>query len=176
MMNEFLSTLFASPERSSPEEIDTQHKKVSAQSLVLTLIDCFPEPAMILDKHRQIVLANDKLEHLLGQPRRSLIGMRWGEAVGCIHATECSAGCGTTHFCRYCGAVNAIVNSQHTAQPHVEECSIQCAVDYRTAALDLRVWATPLVVGEEPFTVFAIVTRRTRSAAMCSNGCFSMTS
>ena len=151
------STLFAPAERSSPDEIEAQHEKVWGQSLVRTLIDSFPEPAMVLNKHRQIVLANDKLaQRLLGGSRDSLIGMRPGEAVGCIHATERAAGCGTTDFCRYCGAVNAIVNSQHTAQQQVEECRIQCVLDGRAAAMDLRVWATPLLIGDEPFTVFAI--------------------
>lgn len=156
MINESLSKLSAPAERSSLDEFQAQHEKLSGQSLVRTLIDCFPEPAMILNKHHQIVLANDKLACLLARPRDSLIGMRWGEAVGCLHATERTTGCGTTDFCLYCGAFNAIVNSQHAAQPQAEECRIQRALDERTVALDLRVWATPLVVGDELFTVFAI--------------------
>jgi hypothetical protein len=59
-------------------------------------------------------------------------------------------------FCRYCGAVNAIVKSQHATQQQVEECRIQCVLDGRAAAMDLRVWATPLLIGAEPFTVLAI--------------------
>lgn len=156
MIDESLSTLFAPAERSSPDELGAQQGKVSAQTFVRVLMDCFPEPAMVLNKNRQIVLANDKLAHLLGRSRDSLIGMRPGEALGCIHATERLAGCGTTRFCRYCGAVNAVVNSQHAVQAQVEECRIQCGLDGRTTALDLLVWATPLVVGGEPFTVFAI--------------------
>lgn len=76
MINESLSTLFVPAERSSPVEFEAQHEKLSGQSLVRTLIDCFPEPAMILNKHNQIVLANDKLAGLLERPRDSLIGMR----------------------------------------------------------------------------------------------------
>jgi PAS domain-containing protein len=156
MINEQLATLFAPAERATPEEIEAQHEKVSSQLLLRALMDCFPEPAMILNRQRQIVLANDKLAHLLGRPRDSLIGLRPGEAVGCIHATERAGGCGTTSSCRYCGAVKAILNSQRSAQPEVEECRIQCVFEGRAAALDLRVWATPLVVDDESFTVFAI--------------------
>jgi signal transduction histidine kinase len=149
-------TLFAPAEYSSPEESAAQHGTVAAHLLVVTLLDCFPESAMVLNKNRQIVLANDKLASLLGRSCESLIGMRPGEAIGCANASERSTGCGTTQFCRYCGAVNAILNSQSSAKPQVEECRIQCASGGQAAALDLRVWATPLVVGDEQFTVFAL--------------------
>jgi signal transduction histidine kinase len=119
-------------------------------------MDSFPESAVILNKQRQILFANDKLAALLGCRRESLIGLRHGEALDCIHAADHPGGCGTTRFCRYCGAVNAVVNSQRSAAPDVQECRIQRHVDDGTAALDLRVWATPVTVDGESFTVFAV--------------------
>jgi hypothetical protein len=124
--------------------------------MVNALLDCFPEPAMILNRQRQIVLANDKLAVLLNRPRESLLGLRSGEALDCIHATDEPAGCGTTRFCQNCGAANALLNRQDSGVPDVQECRIQRAVDGRTVALDLRAWASPLIVAGESFTVLAL--------------------
>jgi hypothetical protein len=134
----------------------TQCHKLAGNRLIGALLDSFPEPAMILNRERQIVLANDKLAAVLNRPVESLLGLRPGEALDCIHSKERLAGCGTTHFCQFCGTARAVVNSQRLGEPGVEECRIQRVVEGRIAALDLRVWATPLVVDGESFTVLAI--------------------
>lgn len=155
-MNALLTTLFAPAERVEPGAIQIQHQALAADPVIKAVLDCFPEPAMILNQQRQIVFANDKLAILLSRPRASLLGLRPGEALDCVHAPCEPAGCGTTVFCRTCGAVNAIVNSQSSSAPDVQECRVQRAVDGRIVALDLRVWATPLTVAGESFTVVAI--------------------
>jgi signal transduction histidine kinase len=151
-----LPTLFAPAERADPRQMLAQREKLAADPVVNALLDCFPEPAMILNRQRQIVLANDKLAVMLNQPRESLLGLRPGKALACVHANDDPSGCGTTRFCRSCGAVNALLNTQDSAAPDVQECRIQRAADGRTMALDLRVWASPLAVAGESFTVFAL--------------------
>ena len=149
-------TRYAPAERATAEDTDAQHQKVAKNPLVGALLDSFPESAVILNQQRQILFANDKLAALLERPRESLIGLRHGEAMDCIHATDQPGGCGTTRFCRYCGAVNAILNSQRSAAPDVQECRIQRRTHGGTSAVDLRVWATPVTVDGESFTVFAL--------------------
>jgi hypothetical protein len=157
MIKSALSTLFAPAERVRSDEVRSQCEKLAGNRLIGTLLDSFPEPAMILNRERQIVLANDKLAAVLNRPAESLLGLRPGQALDCVHSKEGPAGCGTTHSsCQFCGALRAFVDGQRTAQPDVEECRIQRTVGGATAALDLRVWATPLVVDGESFTVFAI--------------------
>jgi signal transduction histidine kinase len=151
-----LPTLFAPAERADPRQMLAQREKLTADPVVNALLDCFPEAAMILNQQRQIVLANDKLTVLLKQPRESLLGLRPGKALGCVHSSDDPSGCGTTRFCRSCGAVNALLNTQDSAAPDVQECRIQRAADGRTVALDLRVWASPLMVAGESFTLFAL--------------------
>jgi K+-sensing histidine kinase KdpD len=151
-----VATYFAPAERAAREETDARHRKLAANSLVAALLDSFPESAVILNQQRQILFANDKLATLLGRPRGSLIGLRHGEAIDCVHAAEQPGGCGTTRFCRYCGAVNAIMNTQRSAAPDIQECRIQRCAHGGTTALDLRVWTTPVTVDGESFTVFAL--------------------
>jgi signal transduction histidine kinase len=115
-----------------------------------------PESAVILNRHRQIVAANDKLAALLGRSREELIGLRPGEALNCIHSAEEPEGCGSTRFCQYCGAARAIVRNQNTGMAAVEECRILACKNDNILAFDFRTWATRLVVEGEEFTVFAV--------------------
>jgi signal transduction histidine kinase len=79
-----------------------------------------------------------------------------GEALGCAHAfapgDDPLGSCGTTEFCRECGAVRAVLQSLR-GQADVQECRILLADD---RALDLRVTARPLKEDGRPFVLFAL--------------------
>jgi nitrogen-specific signal transduction histidine kinase len=149
-------TEFASPQRSNVEILEAQSQILLAQPYLRQMLDCFPEPVLILNKNRQIVLANDKMATLLGKPTVSLIGLRPGEAVGCIYGSTAESGCGSTRFCRVCGAVRAILNCQNSHAPDIQDCSILCHGESGPFSLDLRVWTNPLEINGEMFSVFAV--------------------
>ncbi len=151
-----MTTHFAPAERAAPEDIQAQRRALLTHPLIGTLLESVHEPVMVLNSQRQIVLANEKLATLLNRSEENLVGLRPGEAVGCIHPKEVPGGCGTTRFCRYCGAVNAILNSQGRNQPDEQECRIDRMVDGERGALDLLARATPLRLDDQQFTVFAI--------------------
>ena len=58
-------TYFAPPERASVEEIAAQYKALCENPAIQLLLDSFPEPTMLLNRHRQLVQANNKLTELL---------------------------------------------------------------------------------------------------------------
>lgn len=150
------ATFFAPPGRARPGELAEQHLTLVSEPLIASLLDSFPEPVMVLNPDRQIVLANDKLSALLGRSAGELVGLRFGEAVDCVHQGEEPAGCGTTRFCRLCGAAKAIARCAAQGTKEVEECNLSRRHPEGVAALDLRVWATPMTIAGEPFTIFAI--------------------
>jgi len=149
-------TFFTPAELETPERLAAQNRLLATDPVVSIMLDSFPEPAVVLNRHRQIVLANDKVAARLQCSRESLIGQRTGEAFACIHANAETAPCGTTPFCQFCGGASAIVNSQASLQPDVKECRLLCSGEDGIRAVDLRIWATPLTLGGEPFTVFAV--------------------
>lgn len=153
MVSAKLPTSFAPAERLDADEIGQQHRQL--RPLLAELLDCLPDPVVILNQQRQIVLASRSFAQLLGLSAEELLGVRPGEALQCAHRHETPGGCGTSTFCRYCGAAQAIVESQRTAGARVEECRILRESSHEPAPLDLRVWATPLAAAG-PFTVFAI--------------------
>jgi hypothetical protein len=155
-MERLETSYFAPPERASMQKIDEQHRALASDPILAKLLDCFPEPAAVLNVERQIVYANDKLAHLIGCGRTQLLGLRPGEALACIHADEEPCGCGTSQFCRLCGAAQALMASQASRVQETEECRITCRRPEGLTARDLRVWSTPIEVQGETLTVFAI--------------------
>lgn len=156
MFNENNKTELASPQRTSAEMLAQQSSLLSSQPFLLQMMDCFPEPVVVMNQERQIVQANNKMATLLGKPRNQLVGLRMGEAVSCMYGSKSESGCGTSRFCQVCGAVRAILNCQETMSPDVQDCNILCQGAKGVYSLDLKVWANPLKVGDEQFTVFAV--------------------
>ncbi len=148
-----LTTQFASAERAPDSVIEEQSLHFSSNPLLQQLLDAVPDIFLILNAQRQIVFANQALlNYLRISPENFVNGLRLGEALHCAHATETAGGCGTTEFCRECGAVKAILTSL-SGQKSVQECRI---TQEDGTALDLEVHTTPIVLDNERFSVFAV--------------------
>lgn len=146
------STEFAPFGRRAMQDISRQSDALSKAPLLTRTLDAMPTLCMILNRERQIVFANRAFLRVLGVDDLSSVrGLRPGEALDCLHAFERHEGCGTTEFCRTCGAVRAILASQQGTE-NVQECRIIRKGD--ADVLDLRVWATPVTVGRETYTMF----------------------
>ncbi|MCG8472800.1 MAG: HAMP domain-containing histidine kinase [Desulfobacterales bacterium] len=81
------------------------------------------------------------------------MGMRPGEAMGCVKALSAPSGCGTTEFCSTCGAVRAILDGLG-GEASQKECEIALEGG---AILELQVWVTPTEREGEPFTIFTAI-------------------
>jgi signal transduction histidine kinase len=148
-----IPTEFAPAERAAIGEIQEQARLFLGFSLLCKILDAVPDIIMILNENRQVVFANKALLDLLGVQRLDFTGgLRPGEVLNCAHAFQSIGGCGTTEFCRTCGAVQAIICSLR-GEETVNECRI---TREDGAALDLRVWGTPLTVDDQQFSVLAL--------------------
>lgn len=145
-------TYFAPPERSMPDELDRQRKIFSENNLHSVLLNATADYLIVLNRNRQIVYANDAFNNLIGNASDGkFIGKRPGEALNCQNAFDNLAGCGTSEFCRTCGAIQAILSSLNGSED-VHECRI--LIKGSNEALDLRVWTKPLEINDESFSVF----------------------
>jgi signal transduction histidine kinase len=82
-----------------------------------------------------------------------VLGMRPGEAVHCVRATERPAGCGTSSACEYCGAVQAILECFATRKRSTRECRIVTTGAADGGALDFRVHASYMSVRSVDFAI-----------------------
>jgi len=139
-------------ERATPEEIRKAADFFEKQPLLRTFLDSTPTMVMVINDKRQIVFANRRVLKMLGCDKpESVCGLRPGEIFNCVHAHEAPAGCGTTEFCRTCGAVKAVLSSLINEQEVVEECRILRATN---DALELRVGTKTLTIDGQHFTIF----------------------
>lgn len=151
---EKLPTEYAPAERASREEILSQAQKFPQIPLLNSFISSIFDIVLVLNKERQIVLANENLCRFVGaSDPNSFLGLRPGEALRCIHAAESIGGCGTTEACRTCGEVNAILESQR-GKVSIQECRIMR--DNVFDPLDLKVYASPLRINGHQFTIYAV--------------------
>ena len=150
------TTYFAPAGRASSDALNDQNIAVMQAEFVATLLDSMPILTMILNEQRQIVAVNKLLMETFGiTDPATLIGLRPGEALGCIHYNQGPDGCGTAHNCSVCGAVSTILESLEGNGQATGECSVMLK-DNGGTALDLEATASPLNVADKHFTVFAL--------------------
>lgn len=155
-MSTSLESKFAPPERTPQDILLAQIDALKQHDELTRVLDAIPEYVMVLNKEREIVFANKSLlEYLQVGDNFLSNGFRPGEAVNCQHAFENEAGCGTTEFCKTCGAVISILNTQYDRMEDVQECRIMQKDNCN--ALDLRVKSTRLAIDGCDFTIFTIL-------------------
>jgi signal transduction histidine kinase len=149
-----LRTYFAPAERADPEELREALALVNENPLFRVIEDSVDGYLMILNNHRQVLAANWELLDCLGQQESGwIVGQRPGEAFICSHAKEGPGGCGTSKACASCGAVNSILDCHRIQKPATDECLITSERTEVGEAMEFRVRATPLHVGQHDFTI-----------------------
>ena len=149
-----ISTEFASASRAEKIDLDRDIHLISQTPYLCKHFDAIPSIVLILNKHRQIVFCNEFTVNALDlKERNSLYGLRVGEALKCIHAEESDHGCGTTAFCRECGAVNAMLSSLD-GKTEIEECRI--TPKGAANPFDFQVATRPYESGNERYIVFVV--------------------
>lgn len=150
-------TKFASPERSDPETIQKDYDNFYNDTMLSRVIATVPNIVLVLNKNRQAVFCNNKLLETLGlDDNRVVLGLRPGEIFNCIHSSLTESGCGTTEFCRTCGAVKAILETQKNGAHSRYECTMLTNQDNGLRALNIEVYTDELVLEDEKFTIFHI--------------------
>ena len=149
-------TCFAPAGRASGQVLLHESALVVGSELIRTLLDAMPDFLLVLNEQRQIVTVNQRLLAAFGvENPEQLLGLRPGEALGCVHVANGIDGCGTARNCSVCGAVLAILACQETGLPQQRECHLALGSN-GFQALDLDVLATPITLQGQRFTVLAL--------------------
>lgn len=145
-------TYFAPPERATEQELAHEMHVAAASPVISSILQCVGGLIVVLDRHRQIVALNDPLSELLGiSDIASAAGLRLGEAVKCIYAETMPAGCGTSQYCRTCGAVIAMVAGLETNEAAEQVCSLSIDGDDGAKDMVFRVRCQPVQVDQTDF-------------------------
>ncbi len=150
-------TNFAPANRASIEQLEADYTLLSSSEWISSFINTMPEVVAILNPERQIIFGNDELMKLLEiTDIKKLIGARPGEALKCVNSTVMEAGCGTCEKCRYCGAVNSILESQVKSQKISKDCRITTEENGIHEYLDLKVTTAPFKFQGNTYSILSI--------------------
>jgi signal transduction histidine kinase len=138
-------TFFAPAARANSEDLQKTIDAVSRSPIVDSIMRTFGGLIAILNEERQIVTLNYALLDSLGVPDAAeALGLRPGEAAGCVHAHDHPGGCGTSQYCSTCGAAIAIVASLRSGVPEDRECVLTIRRDDKTKDIDFAVRCAPI--------------------------------
>lgn len=164
-----MDTYFATPEKTNDKEIAAEIETVSKNPVISGLLHSISGLLAILDENRQIIAINDSFLKMLGidDPEQAL-GLRPGEALGCIHANEEPAGCGTTKFCSTCGAAVAIVSSIKQDIPFERLCALSANRGGINIDIVLLVKSQPIKIENRKFILLFIqdITKQEQRVAL----------
>ncbi len=153
-----MKTKFAPAEREDIKSIWKKYQKLRNDKYIYELLNALPYPAALLNKERQLIYGNN----VLGNGEASvtieqLLGQRPGEFMNCKFSTLEKGGCGTSEFCRVCGALLAVLESQEKGIKTSRECQITTEDEEGTEhALDVLVTATPVNWDADTYTIISI--------------------
>ncbi len=114
--------------------------------------------AIIANSERQILFAsNDFLSLIENTNNADVFGIRPGEVLQCINKDKNVNGCGTSSYCRQCGFVNTILESQKLQQKVSNDARITIKKNGHNESLDLRVTVSPLPIYDDVFYIITIL-------------------
>ncbi len=149
-----LATEYAPAERAGENSLRRQKKLFDGLPQFKQFADLIPDPVIALNGCRQIVFANSAAVKVVETNGfKEPYGLRPGEALCCEHAVTSRCGCGTTSFCRYCGAVNAILSSLQGVEA-TSECRI--TKDKTGEPFLFKVYTYPFTIGADAFSIFIL--------------------
>jgi K+-sensing histidine kinase KdpD len=152
-----MDTKYAPAERASNEKLLIEKKSIESIGQFSDLLNSLPYVAAILNEQRQIIFSNDVLlETLGGVTIDNILGKRPGEVLSCVNAHKENGGCGTSEYCRVCGAVQAVMESQLSQQKVMKECRITSLIKDEEVSADYMVSATPFHWSDQKFTILTL--------------------
>jgi len=151
-----METYYASPERNTAENIFSSYQFIKDQPNITILLDSLPTPILILDEYRQIVFFNKVIYNLLQIDINSALGKRPGELIDCVYSNEMKAGCGTSKNCRFCGAVNSILESQKKDSSVTKDCRITAHSKDVLISNEYSVTSSSIKISSKKFTLFTL--------------------
>ena len=150
-------TFFASPNRSSAQEIEKDHSDFVSHKSFIDILGAISGIVLVLNENRQIIYGNEDFVKALGLGSVSeVLGKRPGEALGCIHSGSMEAGCGTSEACAVCGAVNSIVESQNSSEKVIKEARLTTQSGEFQVSWDMMVSASPVSFDGKTFYVLSL--------------------
>jgi signal transduction histidine kinase len=143
---------FAPAKRSTPREIREDSDLVASHENFIEIFSSIPGIGAVINENRQIIHANPEFLAFLDlETEEPVLGKRPGEAMSCIHSEKEPFGCGTAEACNFCGAVDAILESQDSGLKSKKETRLSIQVNGKLKSLDFNISSTSITLNGKVF-------------------------
>lgn len=150
-------SFFAPAGRQEPQDLEKLSSFTLEDPIVATVLETVGTFVLVLNQNRQILAANrEVLDALRRDEQGPLLGMRPGEAFGCVSATTGPDGCGTSRNCHYCGAVMALLQAQERKEPCASECMMTILEDDKPVGAEFYIRAVPIKLKGQWLTIMVL--------------------
>ena len=144
----------ASLPRLGREEILQQQERLRGSFPLEAVFSRLDLIVLLLNRQRQIVERYPVNAFGKSTKLEEILGLRPGEALGCVHSASGPDGCGTGRACRLCGVVPAVEECFNEQIPVKRRCMLRTnGGDSRMEGAEYRVTAVPFPWEEEPFVL-----------------------
>ncbi|MFW5860511.1 MAG: sensor histidine kinase [Planctomycetota bacterium] len=149
---------FAPHPRAGSDTIRDVVARITGSPVVDGVLQVVNGVVAVLNESRQILAVNHHMLEMLGiEQVEALVGLRPGEAIGCVHAGDGPDGCGTTAYCRTCGAAMAMAVSLADDCPVELRCVATVWRGGRQRDLVLGVRAVPVRIAQTRLIVLCLI-------------------
>ncbi len=124
-------------------------------------LDGLAARVLVLDEDTRVITMNQQLADLIGVNRKSVVGLRGGEAFACVRS-RLPEGCGGTVHCRECGVRRTVEQVARTGQVHEQ---VSAYVDTDRGRVSLRISGRPGNRGTVQVTIEELGEPRPRRGA-----------
>jgi hypothetical protein len=115
--------------------------------IVRTLLDWLDGYVVVMNSQRQILFVSDSVARDFEREAECLVGVRPGDALGCLFADAAPAGCETSMSCRYCGLLDAVQQAAESGERVDGECRLTSASGTGELTRRFRVRVAPVRIG-----------------------------
>ena len=142
-----METHFAPAEKTDRRVFASQIENISKSPIMSKLLEATSGLLVVLNEDRQIVGLNEAFLNSLGiGDPADVLGLRLGETLNCVHASELPNGCGTTPHCATCGAAIATMAAIIDDESLEKMCALSANKNGETTELYLSISARPFKI------------------------------
>jgi PAS domain S-box-containing protein/putative nucleotidyltransferase with HDIG domain len=139
------------------ERKKTREELVRSEKQLSAVFNNNPVLLVLLDENRQIVNANIAASNLAGSGIEEIVGVRGGEAFGCLNSLDDPKGCGFGPNCNNCNIRNTVMDTFRTGKYHNKvKAVLPVKVDGKEKVLNLLVNTVPIDIGEKRLILVAL--------------------
>ncbi|MBN1523159.1 MAG: HAMP domain-containing histidine kinase [Spirochaetales bacterium] len=147
-----MNTYFAPAERADKNRLAIDIETASENPVINEILAVASGMIAVLNECRQIISINSTLLKMMGiDDPAAALGLRPGEFLHCIHAHQTEGGCGTSSYCRTCGAAIAIVSSLENDTITEEKCTLTIDLAHQKKELLFTVKACPIHLNSKKY-------------------------